>query len=380
MRVLFASMSALGLCVVCAQAAIAADDPAARPSPGTGMPPASPNPMMMTTTMPAAPPLGVGAGRVVKPGQVMLGYRYMRTQKNRLVKGDNGVSTAEVATMRNHFADKPGQPATYRSAPENMTMQVHAFGVQVGITKDLSAMVGVPYVIKERKAVTFKGRSGTTELGTFQNETSGIGDIAAAALYRLHDDPVHHVHLMAGVSFPTGSIREKGTTLQPDGATGRRRLAYGLQLGTGTYNLLPGLTYWGADGPWHWGVQGFGQINLGENDEGYTFGDRASVGAWAGYTLGYGVTASARLGQEYMGDIDGKDSRIVGPSPTTDPNNYGGWKTLASFGLDFRVPEGPLTGVTPGIEVTVPLYQNLNGPQLEDAWSLFVGVRKVFTF
>ena len=59
-------------------------------------------------------------------------------------------------------------------------MQVHAFGVQVGITKDLSAMVGVPYVIKERKAVTFKGRSGTTELGTFQNETSGIGDIAAA--------------------------------------------------------------------------------------------------------------------------------------------------------------------------------------------------------
>jgi len=30
--------------------------------------------------------------------------------------------------------------------------------------------------------------------------------------------------------------------------------------------------------------------------------------------------------------------------------------------------------------VTVPLYQDLNGPQLEDAWTLFVGVRKVFTF
>jgi len=67
-------------------------------------------------------------------------------------------------------------------------------------------------------------------------------------------------------------------------------------------------------------------------------------------------------------------------SPTTDPNNYGGWKTLASFGLDYRVPDGLLKGVTPGIEFTVPLYQDLNGPQLEDAWTLFVGVRKVFTF
>ena len=378
MRSLTASMSAGWLCLFCVQAAIADDDLVAQSTSGTNAAPASPSPMMMM--MPAIPPIGIGGGRVIKPGQLMLNYRYMLSQKNQLAKGDDSVSTTDVATMRNHFAGRPGQPATYRSAPENMTVQVHAFGAQVGITDELSAMIGIPYVIKERTAVTFQGPSGTTKLGTFENETSGIGDIAVSGLYKLYDDPVHHLHLMAGVSFPTGSIREDGKTLQPNGTTSRRRLAYGLQLGSGTYGLLPGLTYWGASGDWNWGIQAQGQINLGENDEGYTFGDRAYVSAWGGYTLGYGFTASLRLSQEYLGDIDGNDNSITGASPTSDPNNYGGWKTLASFGLDYRVPEGLLKGVTPGIEFTVPLYQDLNGPQLEDAWTLFVGVRKVFTF
>lgn len=364
-------------CLACAQVAIAADDPVIQ-LPSDPDATASPSPMAMI--MPAAPPIGIGGGRVIKPGQLMLSYRYMRTQKNELLMGDDGVSTTKVATMRNHFAGSPGQPATYRSAPQNMTMQVHLFGAQVGITDNLSAMIGVPYVIKERTAVTFAGPSGTTELGTFENETSGIGDVAVSALYKLYDDPIHHLHLMAGISFPTGSIREDGKTLQPDGTTSRRRLAYGLQLGTGTYNLLPGLTYWGAYGDWNWGVQAVGQINLGENDEGYTFGDRAYVTGWGGYTLGYGFTTSLRLSQEYTSDIDGNDNSITGASPTTDPNNYGGWKTLASLGLNYRVLEGPLKGVTPGVEFTLPLYQNLNGPQLSDAWTLFVGVRKVFTF
>ena len=378
MRAYLACVVAGWSCLVCAQAAVAADDPQSMPPAGSNTVPASPAPVMMM--MPAAPPIGIGGGRVIKPGQLMLSYRYMLSQKNQLAEGDDNVSTSKVATMRNHFAGRPGQPATYRSAPESMTVQVHGFGAQVGITDGLSALIGIPYVIKERTAVTFRGPAGTSKLGTYENETSGIGDITVSGLYKLYDDAIHHLHLMAGLSFPTGSIREDGKTLQANGTTGRRRLAYGLQLGTGTYNLLPGLTYWGAAGPWNWGVQALGQINLGENDEGYTFGDRAYVTAWGGYTLGYGFTASMRLSQEYTGDIDGNDNSISGASPTSDPNNYGGWKTQASFGIDYRVPEGPLKGVTPGIEVTVPLYQDLNGPQLEDAWTLFVGVRKVFTF
>jgi hypothetical protein len=330
--------------------------------------------------MPTPPPIGIVGGRVVKPGQVMLNYQFAHTEKRRLLDGDDGLSTTKVATLPNHFAGQPGQPATYRVAPENMSIDTHMFGVQVGITQKLSAAVGVPYLIKEREAVTFAGPAGTTKLGTFQNETSGIGDVAASGLYKLYDDETHHIHVMFGLSFPTGSIREDGRTLAPDGTTSRRRLAYGLQLGTGTYDLLPGVTYWGAAGRWNWGAQVLGRIHLGDNDEGYSFGDRVYATGWGGYSLGLGFNASARLIQEYQSDIDGEDDFLTGPTPTTDPNNYGGWKTSAAVGIGYRVPDGPLAGLNPGVEVSLPLYQNLNGPQLSDSWSVLVGVRKVFTF
>jgi|APTNR8051073442_1049403.scaffolds.fasta_scaffold04178_3 hypothetical protein len=364
------------LCLSGASAAIA-DDQSMATHP-TAADTAMPNGHHMMMTPP--PPIGVGGGRVVKPGQVMLNYRYMRLLKNQLGDGDNTLSTTKVATLRNHNAGNPGQPDVYRNAPENMTMQAHMFGAQVGITDDLSAMIGVPYIIKERKAVTFAGPVGTTKLAEFENETSGVGDVAVSGLYKVYGDETHHLHMMAGLSFPTGSIREKGKVIQPNGETVKRRLAYGLQLGSGTYDLLPGITYWGAEGRWNWGVQAQGRVHLGDNDEGYTLGDQVSATAWGGFSLGLGFAASARLIQTYQGDIDGEDDFLTGASPTTDPNNYGGWKTSAAFGLTYRDPDGPLMGISPGIEVSVPLYQDLNGPQLRDAYTVFAGVRKVFTF
>ncbi|MBK8175575.1 MAG: transporter [Rhodospirillales bacterium] len=328
----------------------------------------------------APDPAGLAGTRLHKPGQIMFTYRYMHMDMSQLADGDDDLSPKDVATMRNHNAGKPGQPLTWRSAPQNMTVDMHMFGVMAGVTDDLSVMVMLPYVTKQMEMVTFSGMTGTTELGTSKNETSGIGDVAASALYRLYEDQTHHVHMQAGLSFPTGSTTEKGRMLMANGQVMEMRLPYGMQLGTGTYGLLPGLTYWGARGSWNWGAQALGQINLGENDQGYTFGDRAFSTAWGGYSLGLGFSISARLSQTYVGDIDGKDSRVTGPTPTADPNNYGGWNTSAGFGVNYRVADGPLMGLNPGVEVSVPLYQNVNGPQLKEAWTVFAGVRKTFTF
>ncbi len=358
------------LCLCIAPVALAADPLSSTPAAS------QPSPMMM----PPPPPFSVAPARVVKPGQVLLNYRYSHQYQGELADGDEDLSPEKVATLPNHNAGQPGQPATYRVVPDTMTVDAHIFAVQVGIVDGLSGVVAVPYLVKENKTITYQGTAGTTKRGTSHNETSGIGDVSASVLYKLYDDPIHHVHLMAGLSFPTGSIREEGRTVAPTGVTREARIAYGMQLGTGTYDLLPGVTYWGARGDWNWGLQGVGRVHLGENDEGYTFGDRALATVWGGYNLGHGFWFSASLSQEYIGDIDGEDDNITGPNPRTDPNAYGGWKTSAGLGLIYRVAEGPLTGINPAIEFSVPLYQDLNGPQLKEAWTVFVGVRKAFTF
>jgi hypothetical protein len=334
----------------------------------------------MMPAHPAPDPISLAGTRLHKPGQVMLTYRYMHMDMTQLADGDDDLSTRDIATLPNHNAGKPGQPMTWRAAPESMTVDMHMFGVMAGVTDDLTLMAMFPYVVKQMDMVTFRGMTGTTELGTSHNETSGIGDVSATAHYGLFKDAIHHVHLQAGLSFPTGSIREKGRMLMANGQTREMRLPYGTQLGTGSYGLLPGITYWGALGDWNWGAQVLGQIFLGDNDEGYTFGDRGFVTAWGGYSLGHGFNLSARLSQTHIGDIDGEDDLITGATPTADPNNYGGWNTSAAFGVNYRVPDGLLKGVNPGVEISVPLYQNVNGPQLKEAWTVFAGIRKTFTF
>lgn len=380
MRNFTACMSAALLCSGFASAATAADattSPVPMPMPqDTAMP------MSSNATMPGhvPAPISVMGAHLHKPGQVMFTYRYMHMDMRQLADGDDDLSTSDVATMRNHNAGRPGQPATWRSAPENMTMDMHMLGMMAGVTNDLTMMAMIPYVTKQAEMVTFAGPAGTTELGTSKNETSGFGDASLSALYRLYDDATNHVHLSAGVSFPTGSITQSGRMLMPTGMVMKRRLPYGMQLGTGTYNLLPGLTYTGGHGHWNWGAQALGQIPLGDNDEGYRFGNSAYGTGWIGYSVGWGFNLSTRLAQSYAGKINGNDNDITGASPTADPDNYGGWKTSAAFGVNYKVFEGPLKGLNPGVEVSVPIYQYLNGPQLKESWSVSAGVRKTFTF
>jgi hypothetical protein len=342
--------------------------------------------MMQKSHAHAPDPIGISlAGtRLHKPGKIMLAFRYMHMDMRQLVDGDDDISTKKVATSRNPYAGSPGPhgkplPATWRMAPENMTMDMYMVGAMAGITKDFSVMAMVPYVEKEMNMVTFAGMSGTTVLGSSTSETSGVGDVAALGLYRLFDEGSHHAHAQMGVSFPTGSITQRTNMLMPNGSTMGMRAPYGMQIGTGTYDLLPGMTYWGESGNWNWGATAVGRIHLGDNRYDYSFGNRVYLTGYGEYGVGHGVFLSARLIQEYAGKIDGRDENINGTSPTTDPDNYGGWKTSTGLGMTYAFPKGPLQGNNLGAEFVVPVYQNLNGPQLKDNWGVWAGIRSGFS-
>ena len=75
----------------------------------------------------------------------------------------------------------------------------------------------------------------------------------------------HRVLVGAGISFPTGSIDKKDDTpAAPD-----QQLPYPMQLGSGTFDLLPGLTYLGQAGKLGWGAEAMATLRLGENSNDY---------------------------------------------------------------------------------------------------------------
>src|SRR5882724_12256296 len=83
----------------------------------------------------------------------------------------------------------------------------------------------------------------------FTETSEGLGDLQLRGLYTVYarEGFRHRFLLNAGISIPTGSIDEKD--FGPDRSLGRARLEYPMQLGSGTVDLLPGLTYLGQTEP-----------------------------------------------------------------------------------------------------------------------------------
>lgn len=290
-------------------------------------------------------PIGVMGDHTHETGDWMLSYRFssMLMEGNR--DGTSSISTEDVL-------------ADYMVTPLDMQMSMHMFGVMHAPSDTLTLMAMLPYMNVEMDHET---RNGTT----FTTEGDGIGDIKVGGLYKIADNGHSSVHLNAGVSLPTGDI-----DITDDTPAGRNRLPYPMQIGSGTYDLLPGITYAGYADWGSWGAQANATVRLGENDNDYTLGNKYGGTAWVAKTLGSKLSTSLRLRYETTEDIDGADPslnpRMI---PTADPELRGGERLDAAVGINVLVGRGHRFA----IEYQLPVEQDLDGPQLETQQALTAG-------
>ena len=324
-------------------------------------------------------PIGVMGDHMHKAGEWMLSYRFMRMDMEGNRIGTDSVSPDVVATtVPNIFFGAPGQPPTLRIVPLDMTMDMHMAGAMYAPTDWLTLMGMINYVEKEMDHVTYAGGAGTTQLGNFTTKSTGFGDSSFGGMVRLYDDGDNHIHANAGLSLPTGSLKETGTILAPNGTTPRVRLPYAMQLGSGTYDLLPGLTYTARQGQIGWGAQYSSVVRLGDNSQGYTLGDVHRLTGWASYEWAPWISNSVRLAGEHVGKIDGFDSNIAGPVQTANPAFYGGDTVDVLFGVNLAGQKGWLRNQRVAVEFGLPLYRDLNGPQLETDYRLILGYQVAY--
>lgn len=324
-------------------------------------------------------PIGVMGDHRHRKGELMLSYRYMHMNMSGSRIGTNPISPTETATtIPNRFAGAPMQPPTLRVVPTDMTMEMHMVGAMYGLTDDITLLAMTSYQTREMDHVTFQGGRGTTELGRFTTRSPGFGDTTLGALIGLDSEGTHQFHLNAAVSIPTGSISRTDQILAPIGATSTLRLPYPMQLGSGTFDLKPGLTYLGCSNDISWGAQGSAVIRLGDNSADYSLGNRFEGTAWFAKDWSKSFSTSARVKVLSQESIDGIDARISGPVQTADPDNIGGDSVEMLIGANFLIGKGPLVKNRLAFEFGIPVYRKLNGPQLETDWTLTVGWQRVF--
>ncbi len=324
-------------------------------------------------------PIGVMGDHMHKKNEWMLSYRFMDMNMSGNRNGTSDLSPETiVTTIPNRFFGMLGQPATLRVVPTKMDMNMHMVGFMYAPSDIVTLMAMGNYTDKDMTMTVFQGGAGTTVLGKSHASSKGFGDAKVSSHIRLLKENNHHVHLNAGVSLPTGSIRREGRMLMPNGMQMDMRLAYGMQLGSGTYDLLPGITYTGYSDKWGWGAQYLATLRMGRNNEGYSLGNKNNATIWGSYSFVPHLSVSARLAAEHESKIDGIDSQIMGPSQAADPDHYGGKRISAGLGLNYVVPNGMAKGHRFSAEIVAPVYQNLNGPQLKRDRKIIIGWSKAF--
>ena len=326
-------------------------------------------------------PIGVMADHRHKKGELMLSYRYMNMEMDGSRIGTDSISPEETATqIANPFFGQAGQPPTLRVVPTNMTMEMHMAGAMYGLTDRITLMAMGSYVEKSMDHVTFQGGMGTTVLGNFTTESSGIGDTTIGAIIGLDDGQTAHrqINLGIGLSLPTGSISKTDQVLAPTGATPTLRLPYPMQLGSGTFDFKPSLTARDRFGKWSIGGQAMANIRLESNSADYALGDIYEATSWVAYEPQPWVSFSGRVKARTQGRISGQDALIVAPVQTADPDNQGGDTVELLGGINLAGSKGWTKGHRLALEFGIPLYRDLNGPQLETDYMFTLGWQKAF--
>ena len=212
-------------------------------------------------------PIGVMGDHGHKTREVMLSYRFMAMDMRGLQSGTTTVETAEVLK-------------DFMMAPTAMQMQMHGFGAMFAPHDKLTLMAMANYQFLRMEmegAHLHKERHHGHPVGDHEMLSLGVGDAKLEGLLTLWKRP--HLTLLGniGVSLPTGSISKNGEDGNP--------LPYPMQLGSGSFEVCPGVTLFGYHGNWSYGSQLRGMFPLHTNSQGYRNGTSMLVTTWGARRL-----------------------------------------------------------------------------------------------
>lgn len=282
-----------------------------------------------------------------KAGEIMTSYSYEGMLMKGMKDGDSSITPSEVVDA--------GGDYQYQVSPTRMTMEMHMLGAMYGLTDDITLMGMAHYMEKDMDMVN---RAGVD----LKANSQGFGDTEVSAMIKLDEDESSLLWMNAGLSLPTGATDFKGTRMGS-----YDNLPIAMQLGSGTYDPILGITYSAVEDGFSWGADANAKFRLGLNDEGYRLGDEFTVSSWVAHDLTDYATASLRLEGKTVGNVKGEDSRTSAISTTVstaDTSNYGGQSVNLAAGVNLLADEIGLENHSFLVEYELPIYQNLNGPQL----------------
>ena len=291
--------------------------------------------------------------RVALDSKWGIGYRYTTTTFGDYKKGTRDVSIEEVMQE-------------YPVVPNKITQEAHVLELSYAHSDASSFIAVVPYISQNTDHLRRVG-------DPFSIRSGGVGDIRLQGVHRIKKKANYQVSLSMGMSLPTGSIDERGDT--PRGANSQ--LPYTMQVGSGTFDLLPGISYSASSETMNWGTQCKWTQRLGRNGRGYSLGDRYLISAWMRRACTQWLDVSLKGAFQSWDDIDGSDPDLNPTiAPVANPNIQGGTRSSIFLGGQLKLPGERFKGHTIEVEFGLPVHEDLHGPQPGQDQLISIGWRK----
>jgi len=313
-------------------------------------------------------PIGVMIDHSHDKGKWMISFRNMNMFMKNYLNGH---------TMQS--LDKVYQ--TYPMASTKMNMNMTMGMVMYGLTDKVSLMV-MGQFINNSMSMSMSMNGG--HMHNMSNESmssvstiTGLGDTKVYGLYSLHKTDQSEVLLSGGVTIPTGSISFHDSEMMGQDV----KLSYFMQPGSGSFAVLPGLTYTGHGGSSSWGVQVTGDMKTNKNNAGYRLGNQLAFTTWYSYHWQSWLATTIRAEGVTTGRIQGYDPGLAvwrTIAPEYDTNNSGAFVSTVYAGLNLHLFSGSLKGLTFAGEFGLPVYQYMNGFQMRTASIFYGGIHYAF--
>lgn len=328
-------------------------------------------------------PMNIPGGGIPETYEYRVKVSTMFMRMEGLREGTESINPDDLLGMPTMMGQPTGK---FMAVPTQMDMNM--LNVSTGYSFSDELFGGVMFMYKSN-SMDMKFNTAmqalTGEAG-YAMKSEGLGDTMLMGKYRLYaDDPLipkRQSSLLFGLSLPTGSIDERNTT-HPLIMRQDELQSYAMQLGSGTVDPMIGLLYQGSSSPLWWGANATYIARLYDNKRDYRLGDEFKLDLYSMFQFRYDTLLQFQINAEYKGKIRGEmDEALSGASgrstqndpdspymsPQWNTGNYGGTQVFVTLGVQWQ----PVPLQIVDFSIGLPLYQDLNGPQLEQDYRLML--------
>jgi len=293
-----------------------------------------------------------------KAGHFMVTLQHMRMSMDGNSHQGNKLSDQEIISYPNPYKTDEMMPFL-STVPKRMDMEMTMLEAMYGVTDEITFMLMANFINKEMSLNSYSPMGTRDFLRTTTTSNSDLSNLSMSSFIKLKERQNFRMNIGIGFDKSLGNHNTIKNVMTPMNMRMNMTLPYAMQIGDKSTSLLTTFTIVSKGYDFNLGAQVKKKSAVLKKD--WNFGDSLDFNIWVSKLVAPKSTLFLRLKYQKINKIEGRDLSINAPVQTANPQYSGGKSTNLSLGQNIQLNHNNSIG----LEYSVPLKQDLNGPQME---------------